>query len=114
MTAIRIRRYTKTYAYVLLSPLCSVLIGLRVTVVMPAVFYWGPNVLSNPDRGQAWAMVAASGALLVSSLWAWLVLSSYPGGHSIGLIFPQLIIVYFLAALTPLLFRVGEIGRAHV
>src|SRR3546814_5692771 len=76
MTAIRIRRYTKTYEQLLLSPLCSVLIGLLVTVVMPAVFYWGPHVLSNPDRGQAWARVAASVALLVSSLWAWRVLSS--------------------------------------
>src|SRR3546814_18959628 len=88
MTAIRIRRYTKTYEQLLLSPLCSVLIGLLVPVVMPAVFYWGPNVLSNPACGQARAMVAASVAPMVSRFGAGLALSSYPGCQRIGRLFP--------------------------
>lgn len=55
-------------------------------------------------------MVTASAALLVASFSVSHMLSAYPGGRSIGLVFPQVVIIYVLAALIPLLFRV-EVSR---
>ncbi|NYT46293.1 exopolysaccharide biosynthesis polyprenyl glycosylphosphotransferase [Alcaligenaceae bacterium] len=84
--------------------------GWLVTVLLPAVVYWGPGVLSHPNAGQVGAIAAATTALLLSSLGVSRVLSAYPGGRSIGLILPQVVLVYLLAAFIPLLFRV-EVSR---
>lgn len=106
MAVIPTRRYTKIHEQLLLSPLCSLLIGWLVSVLLPSVVYWGFDVVWNPNNGQVWAVVAASVALLLSCLWVSGALSSYPGGRSVGLIFPPVVVVYVLAALVPLLFRV--------
>ncbi|UYO93964.1 sugar transferase [Pollutimonas sp. M17] len=110
MPQISNRRYTKTHEQLLLSPLFSVLMGLLVTVLVPVLIFWGPDSLWNPDKAQAWAMMAACAALVVSSLWISRTLSAYPGGRSIGLVLPQVAIVYILAALVPMAFRV-EVSR---
>jgi lipopolysaccharide/colanic/teichoic acid biosynthesis glycosyltransferase len=110
MPEIRTRRYDKIHEQLLLSRTFSVLMGWVITVVAPALAYWGVSAFSRPNQGQVWGLVAASGALLVSNLGAQRTLSAYPGGRSIGLLFPQVVVVYIIAALIPLLFRI-EVSR---
>ncbi len=110
MTPLRNRRYDKAHEQLLFSPLFSVLVGWVITVALPAAVYWGHNVFWQPNDGQFWGLVTATAALVVSRLGVMHTLSAYPGGRSMGLIFPHILIVYVVAALLPLLFRI-EVSR---
>ncbi len=110
MTPLRNRRYDKTHEQLLFSPLFSVLVGWVITVALPAAVYWGHHAFWQPNDGQFWAILTASGALAVSRLGIMHTLSAYPGGRSMGLIVPHILVVYILAALLPLLFRI-EVSR---
>ncbi len=55
-------------------------------------------------------MLVSTGALLISSLSISRIMSRFPGARSIGMIVPQVIVIYLLAALFPLVFHI-EVSR---
>lgn len=110
MPPLRHRRHNKPHELLLLSPYFLILIGWALTVALPAFLYWGKEVFVSPNDGQQWALLASTIALLVSSFSISRIMSSFPGARSIGLVVPQVIIIYLFVALVPLIFHI-EVSR---
>jgi lipopolysaccharide/colanic/teichoic acid biosynthesis glycosyltransferase len=110
MASLRHRRHDKPHELLLLSPVFLILVGWIVTVALPSFLYWGGAVFTHPNNGQQWALVASTCALLISNLSISRIMSSFPGARSIGLVVPQVVVVYLLAALLPLIFHI-EVSR---
>src|SRR5690606_12662172 len=100
------RRYDKLHEQVLLSRAFSLLLGWLFTVAVPSLIYWGPQAFTHPNPGQWWGMVTSTVALCVAHLSVHHLSLSYPGGRSIGMIIPSVILVYLLSAIVPLLLHV--------
>ncbi|NGM86023.1 sugar transferase [Parapusillimonas sp. SGNA-6] len=110
MGPIRNRRYDKIYEQILLSRPFAVVVGWFFTVAIPAAVYWGLDVFGHPDNGQLWGLTSTTFALLISYVGVFRLLTTYPGGQSMGIIVPQVILVYGLCALVPLVLRI-DISR---
>lgn len=104
------RRYDKLYEQVLLSRSFSLLLGWAFTVILPSLVYWGPVVFVYPDSGQWWGMVTSSIALLLSHISVHRLMAAYPGGRSMGMVVPNVIAIYLLSAVVPLVLHI-EVSR---
>lgn len=107
MPVLRNRRYDKLYEQILLSRSFSLLLGWMVTVVLPSLAYWGPTAFLRPDPGQWWGLVTSSIALLLSHISVHRLMATYPGGRSMSLVVPNVIVIYLLSALVPLMLHIG-------
>ncbi|MEN5251943.1 exopolysaccharide biosynthesis polyprenyl glycosylphosphotransferase [Alcaligenes aquatilis] len=96
MSQLKIRRFQRLHELLLLSLPISLLCGLLVTVVTPALGLWGTRVLLHPDVGQLTAWILTSCAFVVSKLSINKSSSDYPGAHSAWLIAPTVLCVYIL------------------
>ncbi len=110
MNFIRNRRYNKIYEQLLLSRPFAMVLGWVFTVALPSLFYWGFAIFTYPSDGQVWGIITSTIALLLAYIGVIRLLSTYPGGQSMGIIIPQVIIVYAICALIPLVLRV-EVSR---
>ncbi|MGB3290133.1 MAG: sugar transferase [Burkholderiaceae bacterium] len=110
MAPLRHRRHAKLYERLLLSPLFLIAAGWVVTVALPSLAYWGNFVFVDPNSGQQGALIASSAALLIANFSISRIMSRFPGARSIGLVVPQIVVIYLLAALVPLIFHT-EVSR---
>ncbi len=107
MRSISNRRYTKVHEQVLLSHAFSLLMGWLLTVALPSLAYWGLDDFATPDQGRFWGMVTSSVALALAHFTVHRLMSSYPGGRSIGMVIPNVVIIYLLSAIVPLSLHIG-------
>jgi lipopolysaccharide/colanic/teichoic acid biosynthesis glycosyltransferase len=110
MAAIHPRRYDKLHEQLLLSRWFSSLIGWLLTVILPALLYWGPHLFTYPSRGMETGLVVSSITFLLAHLGVTRLLSAYPGGRSMGMIIPQTLVIYALCTVPVLLLRT-EVSR---
>lgn len=96
MSQLKIRRFQRMHEMLLLSLPMSLLLGLLLTVVAPALGLWGLRVLQHPDVGQLTAWVLTGCAFIISKLSISKSLAQYPGARSAWLIAPTVLSVYGL------------------
>lgn len=106
MKNIPTRRFKHLHEQVLLSRTFALITGWMFTVLLPAVLFWGVQGLQQPDAAQRAAFIATTIAFLLSHFGAKRLLSSYPGGRSIGLITTQVVTFYTALILVTLLLRI--------
>lgn len=110
MKSLRVRRFKRPHEKILLSRPFAMLVGWLFSVALPAIIYWGPRVLSEPNAGQKTALIATSLAFLLSHIGAKNLLSNYPGGRTQALIIAQVLMYYGLFIIGTLLLRI-EVSR---
>ncbi|NYT84349.1 exopolysaccharide biosynthesis polyprenyl glycosylphosphotransferase [Pollutimonas harenae] len=110
MARLRHRRHDKPYELLLLSPFFLVVIGWVLTVALPSFAYWGSDVFLNPNNGQKQALIVSSSALVIANFSISRIMARFPGARSVGLVVPQVVAIYLLAALIPLIFHT-EVSR---
>ncbi len=110
MAAIHPRRYDKVYEQLLLSRWFSSFVGWLLTVIAPALVYWGGDAVVDPSRGIAWGLAVSSVTFVLAHFGVTRLLSAYPGGRTMGMIIPQTLVIYALCMLPVLALRI-EVSR---
>lgn len=100
------RRFTRLHEQILLSRMFALIVGWLFSVALPTLLYWGTRAIFQPNAAEKAALITTTLAFLLSHFGVKRLLSSYPGGRSIGLITTQVLAYYAVLVLATLLLRI--------
>lgn len=98
------RRHQRLHEQILLSGVFSLILGWCLAIGLPALIIWSFDGLLHPNRGQRYALIAASIAYVIA-IWTQHNLGRFPGARSFVEIAPQVALIFGLVTLATLMLR---------